>query len=260
VITAALFIAFLGGVLPALLWLVFWLLEDRVHPEPKRYIFFCFVGGMFVVAVALFLEQNVILLQRTLSLLNTEAIKMGSSVRFPEITQAGVLFLWATIEEALKFLVAYFIALRSKEFDEPLDAVVYMVTVALGFSAAENTLFILNPLIQGNILQTIVTGDLRFIGATLLHTLSSATIGISLAFAFYHTRSARIFAAFYGLILAVALHTLFNFFILVKGPTEFCVGSYCGQITFWIFLTIWLGIIAILLGVERVKRPAPRYL
>jgi RsiW-degrading membrane proteinase PrsW (M82 family) len=125
-----------------------------------------------------------------------------------------------------------------------------MVTVALGFSAVENALFLLNPLAQSNIAQTIITGDLRFIGATLLHTLSSATIGIALAFSFYRGRAGRLLAAGCGLILAVALHTLFNFFIL---------GSGSGA-TFWVFLVIWLGIIAILLGVERVKRPAPRYI
>jgi RsiW-degrading membrane proteinase PrsW (M82 family) len=59
-----------------------------------------------------------------------------------------LLFSWACIEELTKFAAAFFIALRARVFDEPLDAVIYMVTVALGFSAAENTLFLMNPLIR----------------------------------------------------------------------------------------------------------------
>ena len=49
--------AFLGGVLPTLIWLLFWQLEDRCEPEPKRYIFLCFLGGAVSVLVALPLER-----------------------------------------------------------------------------------------------------------------------------------------------------------------------------------------------------------
>jgi RsiW-degrading membrane proteinase PrsW (M82 family) len=226
-LSPAVFIALLAGILPALLWLSFWLLEDRTHPEPKRYIFFTFLAGMLVVALVLPLERL--------------AVSYASGLQ--------LLFWWALAEEGFKFLAAYAVALHSRQFDEPLDGVIYMVTVALGFSAAENALFLLNPLGQGNILQTIITGDLRFIGATLLHTLSSATIGVALAISFRKQVSTRVLAALCGVILAVVLHALFNFFILGAG----------GGATFWIFLVIWLGIIALLLGVERVKRPAQSY-
>lgn len=221
------FIAFLGGLLPALLWLFFWLLEDRCEPEPKRYIFFSFVAGMFAVALVLPLERL-------------------AATYFTGVT---LLFAWAALEEVLKFAAAYFVALRARVFDEPLDAVIYMVTAALGFSALENTLFLWAPLQEGDVLRTIVTGDLRFIGATLLHTLSSATIGLTLALSFYKPPEIRRLAATGGVILAIVLHTLFNFFILGRS----------GGMTFWIFLCIWFGILAVLLFVERVKRPARDY-
>jgi RsiW-degrading membrane proteinase PrsW (M82 family) len=222
-----LFVAFLGGVLPALLWLFFWLLDDRCEPEPKRYILFAFLGGAVAVAPVLYLERAII----------------------PYFSGAMLLFLWAVIEELFKFGAAYLTALRSRVFDEPLDAVIYMVAAALGFSAVENALFLLSPLAHGNLLQATVTGDLRFIGATLLHTLSSATIGLALALSFFKSARARKLYALVGVILAIALHTLFNFFILQGG----------GDATFWIFLCIWVGIIAALLLTERVKLPARDY-
>ena len=80
---------------------------------------------------------------------------------------------------------AYLAALRFRVFDEPLDGVIYLVTAALGFSALENVFFLITPAQGGDLLRTIVTGDLRFIGASLLHTLASATIGVSLALSFY---------------------------------------------------------------------------
>ncbi len=217
----------LGGVLPALLWLAFWLMEDRCEPEPKRYILFTFVGGAAAVFVALWLEQRAI------------GLFAGTTL----------LLAWAVIEELLKFGAAYFIALRASVFDEPLDAVIYMVTVALGFSAFENMLFLLTPLQNGDVLRTVITGDLRFIGASLLHILSSATIGVAMALAFYKSASARRMAATVGVILAIFLHTMFNFFILGSG----------GGATFWIFLCIWFGIVVLLFLTEKLKQPARDY-
>ena len=40
----------------------------------------------------------------------------------------------AWVEELLKFLVLYFIVLRRSEFNEPMDGIVYGVTVSLGFA------------------------------------------------------------------------------------------------------------------------------
>ena len=222
-----LLVALLGGLLPALLWLAFWLLEDRCEPEPKRYIFYCFVLGMAIIPLVLW----------------------GEKLVAHYLTGPLLLIAWAGIEEVCKFGAAYFAALRWSVFDEPLDAVIYMVTAALGFAAIENTLFILSPLENGNILQTIMTGNLRFIGATLLHTLYSATVGLALAFAFYNRASIRRLAALGGVILAVLLHALFNLSILGKGSSSI----------FWIFLLIWLGIIGALLLVERVKQPSRDY-
>ena len=222
-----LLIAVLGGILPALLWLAFWLMEDRCDPEPKRYIFFCFVAGMAAVPLVLPLERGIA----------------------PYLHGSQLLLGWAFIEEMFKFGAAYVAALRFRVFDEPLDGVIYLVTAALGFAALENVFFLLTPAQDGDMLRTVVTGDLRFIGASLLHTLASATIGVALALSFYKSAALRRLAALAGVILAVALHTLFNFFILESGS-----GS-----TFLVFLVIWLGIVALLFAIEQVKQPARDY-
>jgi RsiW-degrading membrane proteinase PrsW (M82 family) len=222
--------AFLAGILPSLLWLSFWLLEDRKHPEPKKYIFFAFMAGMAVVVpIVLPLEK----------LVQAKAVALGYAAE-----GFLVLFLWALIEEAFKFAAAYVAALHWRVFDEPIDGVIYMVTAALGFAALENTLFLLNPISAGTIEQTIITLDLRFIGATLLHVLASATVGLCLAFAFSKKVAARRQAALLGVVLATILHAAFNFFILNPGEGA----------TFFIFLMVWLGIVAVLAFAERVKQ------
>jgi protease PrsW len=233
--SAVLLMAFLAGVLPALLWLAFWLLEDKKNPEPKKYIFFAFVAGMAVVMpIVLPLEKFV----------QSQALAVGYATE-------GILVLlfWALIEETFKFAAAYAAALHWRVFDEPLDGVVYMITAALGFAAFENMLFLASPLQAGEYLQTLITGDLRFLGATLLHVLSSATVGLCLAYAFYSKPKVRRWAAVLGVVLATVLHMAFNFFILNHG----------GSATFLIFLVLWLGIVGLLLFVERIKRSAYNY-
>ena len=191
--------AFLGGLLPSFIWLYFLLKEDARCPEPRTLIALAFVAGMIAVPLALPLEQYAKThLNGTLS----------------------VLVAWAVIEEVLKYAMAASLILWHRAVDEAPDYVIYMLTVALGFAAAENMLFLLAPLSGGQIAAGISTDDLRFLGSTLLHVVASATIGFALAFSAASRPAARVAAAASGLILAVALHTAFNMLIITQGaPT-----------------------------------------
>jgi protease PrsW len=214
--------ALLGGILPALLWLWFWLKEDKKRPEPRGLIILAFITGMIVVPLVLPFEKFV-------------------DVNF---TGTTVIIFWASIEEVFKYIGAYFVVLRRKEMDEPVDAVIYMITVALGFAALENALFLLTPLINGDFINTIINGNLRFLGATLLHTLSSATVGVMIALSFYRGAAFKKVYAFLGLILAIVLHTLFNFYIMKEEGSQMLT----------VFFFVWIGIIILIFFFEKIKR------
>ena len=47
---------------------------------------------------------------------------------------------WA--EELLKFAILYFIVMKRNEFNEPMDGLVYGVTVSLGFATYENYTYV----------------------------------------------------------------------------------------------------------------------
>lgn len=214
--------ALLGGVLPALLWAWFWNREDSTHPEPFRLLFAAFVVGMITVAVVIPFQKL------------TMAFFSGT-----------VMFMiWAAIEEIAKYALASATVLSTKENNEPLDPLIYMITIALGFAAAENTLFLITPIAQSGLLEGILTGNFRFLGATLLHVLSSATIGVALALSFYKNTRTRRTYALYGLILAVTLHGAFNFFILYGG----------NQGVLQVFAFVWIGLVALLIIFEKIKR------
>lgn len=214
--------ALLGGILPALLWLWFWLREDKARPEPRGLLLLSFAVGMVAVPLVLPFQKF-------------------AAVSFSATT---AIVLWAATEELFKFGGAYIAVLRRKTTDEPVDAVIYMITVALGFAALENTFFLLNPLTDGNIMESILTGNLRFLGATLLHTLSSATIGVAIALSFYKSKAIKSLYIVIGVILSIVLHTLFNLFIMKSN----------GEKTLIVFLFVWIGIILLILFFEKIKR------
>lgn len=216
------FWSLLGGIVPAVIWLMFWLREDRKHPEPPSIILLTFIAGMVAVPLAVPIERAV------------------GNLNDPN----GTFLLWAIIEEVLKFGAAILVAWRSGEVDEPIDAVLYMMTAALGFAAAENVLFILDPITHGSFTESIITGNMRFVGASLLHTLSSAVVGASIALSFYKAKFTKRMAVSIGLIAAISLHTAFNIFIM-KG-TDTAMYSAFGF--------VWILIIALMLVFEKVKR------
>ncbi len=223
-----LFFALLGGILPSVFWLWFWLKEDDLHPEPRGLLILSFLVGMLATACAYPIEKFI-----------------QSSVSGSDLT---LLFFWAITEETLKFLGVYIVALKSRYFDEPIDGVVYLVTIALGFSALENTMFLMNPLGSGDMIATFLLGDFRFIGATLLHVAASGTVGVAIALSYYRETWEKRLWLGVGLVSAIVLHTTFNFTIIMSK------GSYLYEI----FIGLWLFILAILLVCEKIKRMAPR--
>ena len=124
-----------------------------------------------------------------------------------------------------------------------MDDIIYLIISALGFVTFENTLFLIEPIKNGDIIGTIINGNMRFLGASLLHIMSSATIGICMGLAFYKSRARKREYLALGIILAISLHASFNLFIINRAP---------GNI-FSIFGMVWVGIIALLLLFEKVK-------
>ena len=223
------FSAAVGGLITALIWLWFWLREDP-HHEPRKALFLTFSAGAAMVFGALILEESSYYTGINLGLWS------GGSPSF-------LLFLvWAAIEELLKYGAALWAALRKDVFDEPVDAPVYLITAALGFAAFENVLMLFG-VFKGEVASGLAAANLRFVGATLLHVLASSIVGLSIAYDFFHKHH-RWRNALGGLVLAILLHAVFNFFIL-KGGAEGLI---------YVFSVVWLGIIILILSFEKIKK------
>lgn len=212
----------LGGIIPVVFWLEFWLREDT-HQEPRHIILGAFLLGMSSILIAIPLEHI-------------------TNLFFPNYSTT-TLFLWASIEEMVKFGAAYFIAIRTRFNDEPIDSTIYLITAALGFAALENILFLFGPLVDGNIAKGIATINLRFVGATLLHVISSGIIGVFIGLAFYKSKFFKKIFLTIGITTAIVLHTLFNSFI-IKDKYNLLV----------IFSVVWIGLVVVILILEHIKK------
>ncbi len=224
-----------GGIVPALVWLWFWLREDSEHPEPRKLIALAFLAGSVAVGVVIPIEQLMAAFANA-----NPGIATGLGITIETLT----FIFWAAIEEITKFSAAAVAVLWRHEDDEPIDPVIYMVVVALGFAAAENALFLLSPLSGSSLPQTIITGDYRFVGATLLHVLASSVIGGSMALSFYGSWVKKVIYISLGVILSIFLHGLFNILIMNAAPQEMVQT----------FSLVWAGLIALIAFLEYVKR------
>jgi len=224
-----LLVVFLGGIIPSLFWLWFWLKEDEEHPEPKVLVTIVFIMGMIAVMLVLPIQKFI-------------QDHIGS--------YEGKLVLWACAEEILKYLAVLIILCKTHNADKPIDWPIYLITAALGFAALENMLFLLKifPSSIGTTL-SLSTGNLRFLGANLLHTISSAIVGISIGVSFYMKKWERDCFLVAGFLIAIALHSAFNFFIIRNDGNDFLK----------VLAFLWVVTIIIMLLFEKVRRMSQNY-
>jgi len=200
------------ALLPSIIWLLFYLKKDR-HPESKKMILKIFFYGMLAAVVAASAELGITFVIGFFSLFLPETTGIFSVVFF--ILYNFIVI--ALVEEVAKFLIVQEKVMEDSEFDEPPDAMIYMIVTALGFAALENFLY-LSPLLFGStsIEGAATIAGFRFIGATFLHALASGVIGFFLALSLFEPKRKKILLAT-GIIIAVILHGLFNLSIMGIG-------------------------------------------
>ena len=113
-------------ILPSLLIVAFFVKSDR-FPEPTSQIIKIFMFGVFLCIPAF--------------LINTELSYIYANTDIDEALISSFLSA-APVEEVLKFTVLYSLVYKMKDFNEPIDGIVYGVTVSLGFATLENIYYV----------------------------------------------------------------------------------------------------------------------
>jgi RsiW-degrading membrane proteinase PrsW (M82 family) len=185
------FFAILGGVVPTFLWLWFWMTESN-NDEPHVILVLGYIGGMLGVLILL---------------------PLNSYVAHLGLPTNQITILYAILEELIKVSLIAVLAFGSHIYDAT-DYTIYLVTGALGFSALENTLYLLQPIAHiTDIGSVVITGNLRFFGATVLHTVTVAIVGIFIGIAYPLGSFGKTIAAILGIAAGSLIHIMFNTYI-----------------------------------------------
>ena len=223
-------LAIIAGLIPAIIWMLFWILENHERDRPSGVLFFAFLAGVFMVVLALPVENTIALLSNNPTTLT---------------------ILWAASEEILKFGAFSLILSMSSWVEVPIDYPVYMMVIALGFSGFENALYFLKPLQVGATGTLILAASMRFLGTALMHAFATCLPGVALGFAYFKSKKTKVYAALVGLAIGILVHSLFNLFIPDAPNTVFTI----------ILSVLWLLTIVMMILFEKLReRGSEEYL
>jgi RsiW-degrading membrane proteinase PrsW (M82 family) len=181
---------------PALFWMWWYYRKDVYDKEPMRLL-----GLVFILAVPLSILCGLL----------EFAIDGGTEARFSAksgllvavIFYVGVV---GVIEETAKLFVVYTLVYRRKEFNEPMDGIIYAAASALGFATLENIFYMID---QGLYL-ILLRGPVSTLGHILFSGMWGAALGLA---KFEENPARRRGMVLRGLLLAIVTHGVFDVLI-----------------------------------------------
>lgn len=184
-----LLIAFVS-VLPALGWLWFFHSTDRYEPEPKKLVFRTFFLGILY------------------------AVALGTAFHglpYPWGPAKYSAVVWAPlVEETGKFLIVFWTVFRNRNFNEPMDGIVYAASAALGFAACENAFYVVSQWDGNGAGIGVYTLLARSVFSVPGHALFSSFFGAALGYAAGTKGIKPVLLVAAGLLAAMVSHGLFN--------------------------------------------------
>lgn len=220
-------LSILLGILPSIIWLLFYLRKDA-HPESNSQIIKIFLYGMLITIPVILIEVGF-----------SKGLNKLMFIPLPPLLFLFLKFFVgvAFIEEIGKYLVVKWGEFKNPELDEPVDVMLYMIIAGLGFVAVENIFLTFSSLKSPSLVLSILIG--RFISATFLHALTSGSFGYFLALSFLKTKIKKRLFFLSGLLLAVLLHGFYNYAIIEIKPLYLKVISVIFILSFLAFLVSW---------------------
>ena len=179
-------------ILPPILIVIIFAASDKFK-EPNKEIFLVFISGILITIPAYYTNNFLGDLY-----LNYYFISKGLAASFLSA---------AAVEEGLKFLVLYLVVYRLREFNEPMDAIVYGVCASLGFATLENIFYIFYSDFG---IEPIYLSILRGFTTIPAHAIFGVMMGyFFMRYAFIH-KSKSLFLSF---LIPYLLHGFYNYFI-----------------------------------------------
>ena len=236
--------------IPAVLWLGFFYLMDRHEPEPKQLVAgVCVLGALIAGPLADFVQVQA---APPVAL----AVPGLSAFSLDRIVHAVLVV--GLSQEMCKYAVVRYTIYMSREFDEPMDGIVYMMACGTGFAVWVNY----HRLSGQNHEVYLSIGAAQAVVTTLAHASFAGLLGYVMGRAKFSRRSAPIrgLLILLGLLGAAAFNgqfTLVENWVLQRGLAThpwYGVG-YAALIASAMFGIIWL-VSRRLLAISPFRGPA----
>jgi len=184
----------LATILPSILIILFFVYSDKFK-EPTGEIIKVFIFGILITIPAYIF--NTLLMDFWYN--NTKA-SQGLISSF--LTAAPV-------EEGLKLTILYFFVYKMKDFNEPIDGIVYGVTASLGFATLENIYYVY--LLADNFqTSSMALAVVRSFSAVPAHAVFGIFMGYFFMKYSFIKKGENLFFAF---MIPFALHGCYNLFV-----------------------------------------------
>ena len=238
-------LAVVMAAIPAAFWLGFFYLMDRHEPEPKPLVVgVCVLGALIAAPLADFLQYQLV----PPVALATHGLPAWSADRI-----IYAVLIQGLAQEVCKYTAVRYTVYMSREFDEPMDGIVYMMACGTGFAVWANY----HELARQGHAGVISTAAAQAVVTTLAHASFAGALGYVMGRVKFSRRSApvRSLLLLLGLLGAALLNgqfTLFDSWIrqseLAQHPWRgIGYSALCASL---IFAVIWLA-------AQRLLRSSP---
>ena len=181
-------------ILPSIFIILFFVYSDKFK-EPRGEIFRVFIYGILITIPAYFLNTY-------LDAFWYNNFKVSEGL-------IGSFLTAAPVEEGLKLSILYFFVYKMKDFNEPIDGIVYGVTASLGFATLENFyyVYILADYFQTSSMSLAIA---RSFSAVPAHAVFGVFMGyFFMRYSFIKKRD----NLFFAFIIPFVLHGCYNLFV-----------------------------------------------
>ncbi len=190
----------LMAAIPAVLWLAFFYLMDRHEPEPKQLVIgVCVLGALVAAPIADFVQYQAVP-PVALELHGITAISLDRLI--------FAVFVVGLAQEVCKYAVVRYTVYTSREFNEPMDGIVYMMACGTGFAIWVNYHRLSG---QGHSV-ILSTAAAQAVVTTLAHASFAGFLGYVMGRSKFSKRTpfVRSVLVFLGLVGAAALNGQFQ--------------------------------------------------
>ncbi|MES2773231.1 MAG: PrsW family glutamic-type intramembrane protease [Bacteroidota bacterium] len=219
----------------AIILYIYW--RDRHDREPLRHLFICFILGIASAVMAVLIDKGLAPIQTEMTVPGSIGDKL-----FTAFIMAAV------VEELCKFFMCRVYAYPKKDFNEPLDGIVYMVMVAMGFATIENVLYVFANPETG-----MQVGVLRMFLAVPGHACWGVIVGYFMGLAKFKPKNKFLYICI-GLFCGILLHGTYDAALFLRESNELAGGDYDGALIGGALGTAVLGYILAFIAIRKHRK------